>query len=265
MERWNDGVEHEGQESFQVTTPRATYYYHKRGAGFASMEDVEGKDWLSYNPGVGPVSNSGSGGKYRGIPNMGHPEGYCHPGSDKSTSRLLARGPVKVTIESRSDDGKWASRWDIFPTHARMTVLKVSHPYWFLYEGTPGGQLDERSDYCVRGDGTRTPASERWDGDISVDGEADEWLYFGDAAEDRVLYLAHHQDDDEVDSYWPMNHEMTVFGFGRKGIKKFMTAVPAQFTVGFCESDDFDTVAGTVRSTCRPLVVQVGQPQSIAN
>jgi hypothetical protein len=260
-----DGVEHEDQESFKVSTPRATYYYHKRGAGFASMEDVEGKDWLSYNPGVGPTSNSGSGGKYRGTPNMGHPEGYCHPGSDKSKSRLLADGPIKVTIESRSDDGKWASRWDIFPTYARMTVLKVSHPYWFLYEGTPGGKLDEESDYCVRADGTRTLAGERWDGDISADGEAGEWLCFGDPAVNRVIFLVHHEDDDKIDSYWPMNREMTVFGFGRKGIEKFMTAVPAHFTVGFCEDDDFDTVSKTVRSAYRPLVVEVGQPQSIVD
>jgi hypothetical protein len=104
-----DGVEHEDQESFKVTTPRATYYYHKRGAGFASMEDVEGKDWLSYNPGVGPVSNSGSGGKYRGTPNMGHPEGYCHPGSDKSKSRLLADGP-SVLVSVRGYAGRQTRR-----------------------------------------------------------------------------------------------------------------------------------------------------------
>lgn len=257
-----DGVDHEGQASFRIVTPSATYYYHKRGAGFAGIEDPQGNDWLSYHPGIGPVSNSGSGGKYRGIPNMGHPEGYCHPGSDRSTSWLLADGPIKATIASQSDDGKWACRWDIFPAYARMTVLKVSHPYWFLYEGTPAGTLDEDSDYCVRCDGTRTAASVRWDGDIPGDGRTGEWLYFGDKAVNRVLYLVHHEDDDEMDSYWPMNHEMTVFGFGRQGINKYMTTVPAHFTIGFCETTEFSAVKKTVHSACPPLVVTVGNPQA---
>jgi hypothetical protein len=257
-----DGIKHEGQESFKINTPSATYYYHKQGAGFASIEDRSGNDWLSYNPGVGQASNSGSGGKYRGIPNMGHPEGYCHPGSDKCTIRLLSPGPVKAAIVSQSEDGKWACRWDVFPYFARMTVLKVSHPYWFLYEGTPGGKLDEESDYCVRSDGTRTAASVRWDGDISGAGEPAEWLYFGDANVSCVLYLIHHTDDDEIDSYWPMNHEMTVFGFGRQGLNKYMKQVPARFTVGFCEGNDFETVSRVVKSIYRPMVVRVASVQA---
>ncbi len=257
-----DNVDHEGQPSFKISTPAATYYYHKRGAGFASMEDRDGNDWLSYHPGEGPVSKSGSGGKYRGIPNMVHPAGHFHPGGEKCASRLVTPGPVKATIVSQSDDGAWACRWDIFPFCARMTVLKAGHPYWFLYEGTPGGKLDEDSDYCVRSDGTRTIAGERWTGDLRAEGETAEWLYFGDGKMDRVLYLIHHTDDDKVDSYWPMNHEMTVFGFGRDGLNKHMTQVPDQFTIGFCESNEFSTVRRTVQSVYRPLAVTVGAPQA---
>lgn len=256
-----DQADHEGQESFRITTPEATYYYHKQGAGFASLEDKDGKDWLSYNPGEGPVSKSGSGGKYRGLPNMVHPEGNFHPGNDQCTSRLLASGPVKATIASESKDGKWACRWDIFPSYARLTVLKADHPYWFLYEGTPGGKLDEDSDYCVRSDGTRTPASARWNGDLSARGETAEWLYFGDGALGRVLYLVHEEDDSEIDSYWPMNHEMTVFGFGRKDLNKYTKQVPAHFIVGFCESTEFETVSKAVASACRPISVTVGEPE----
>jgi len=32
-----DGVQHEGQESYKITTQNAVYYYHKEGAGFASI------------------------------------------------------------------------------------------------------------------------------------------------------------------------------------------------------------------------------------
>lgn len=255
-------VEHEGQESFKIETSAATYYYHKQGAGFASIEDRDGNDWLSHNPGDGPVSKSGSGGKYRGLPNMVHPEGYFHPGNDQCTSRLLAAGPVKATIVSESKDGKWACRWDIFPFYARLTVLKADHPYWFLYEGTPGGRLDEDSDYCVRSNGTKTPANARWDGDIAAKSETAEWLYFGDGALNRVLYLIHEEDDNEVDSYWPMNHEMTVFGFGRKDLNKYMKHLPAHFIVGFCESTDFEAVSKTVASACRPLSIVVGEPET---
>ena len=260
-----DHVQYQGQESFKIESQNAVYYYHKQGAGFASLLDDEGHDWLSYHPGVGPVSNSGSGGKYRGIPNMGHPEGYCHPGSTKSHSRLVNRGPLMVSIESQSEDGQWATRWDIFPRHARLTVIKASHPYWLLYEGTPGGRLDLESDFCVRADaseGTRTPANVRWDGDISTPGPGGEWLYFGESSTGRVLYLINHQDDDAIDSYWPMNEEMTVFGFGRQGINKYMTRAPARFTIGFANQSDFDTVSGVVHALDRPLQIFTGSPQT---
>jgi hypothetical protein len=256
-----DQVEHEGQKSFRIVTPQATYYYHQQGAGFASILDRDGRDWLSYNPGDGPVSKSGSGGKYRGLPNMVHPEGCFHPGNDRCASRLLAAGPVKATIASESKDGKWACRWDIFPCCARMTVLKTDHPYWFLYEGTPGGKLDEDSDYCVRSDGTKTLANARWEGDIVAPRETAGWLYFGDGALNRVLYLIHEEDDNEVDSYWPMNHEMTVFGFGRKDLNKYMTQVPAHFIVGFCESTDFKAVSRAVASAYHPVSIVIGEPE----
>jgi hypothetical protein len=142
-----------------------------------------------------------------------------------------------------------------------LTVLKADHPYWFLYEGAPGGRLDEDSDYCVRSDGTRTLANARWDDDIAAKGETAEWLCFGDGARNRVLYLIHEEDDSEVDSYWSMNHEMTVFGFGRKDLNKCMTQLPAHFIVGFCESTDFAAVSRTVASAYRPLSIAVGEPE----
>jgi hypothetical protein len=175
---------------------------------------------------------------------------------------LINDGPIKATILSESDDGKMRCLWDIFPTYARLTVLKMRTPYWFLYEGTPGGKLDEDSDYCVRADkpgGSKTPASVKWDGDIAPCCGSAEWLYFGDG--DRVLYLIHHEDDEAVDSYWPMKSEMTVFGFGRKGLKKFMGAAPAHFTVGLCDASNHADVERVVDGAYAPLVVAVGNPE----
>jgi hypothetical protein len=252
--------EHEGQESYHIAAQNAAYYYHKFGAGFASLEDCDGNDWLGYNPGVGPESKSGSGGKYRGTPNMGHPEGYCHPGNEVSDSRILSAGPIKVTLESQSKDGKMHCRWDIFGTYARMTVLTMRLPYWFLYEGTPGGKLDMSTDMCIRANGRDcivTGVNEKWQGDIQA-GDGVEWLAFADPSLNRSLYIVHHEDDQAMDSYWPMNREMTVFGFGRLGLDKYMRMVPAHFTLGLIDSTDAEEIRAAVNNACQPLHINLG-------
>lgn len=249
------GIEHEDQESFKIETASATYYYHRLGAGFASIEDRDGADWLSYNPGVGAVSESGSGGMYRGLPNMGYPEGYNHPGKKVSDTTLIADGPIKASLLSESNDGKMKCRWDIFPRYARMTILEMRTPYWFLYEGTPGGVMDMQDGYCLRPGGLRTPLAEKWDGDLSAPGEPGEWAAFGQG--DRALFLVNHHDDEGADSYWPMNEEMTVFGFGRLGMKKFLDRVPAQFTIGLFDSASDKTIAGAIHSAYMPLSIQI--------
>jgi hypothetical protein len=244
-------AEDEGQESCQVTTTSATWFYHKLGAGFSSLIDDEGLDWVSYRPG------GGSAGEYRGIPNMGHPEGYCHPGKAVSHSQIVAEGPLCARIESASNDGVMRCQWDIFPAYARLTVLQMRTPYWFLYEGTPGGnpggQLDEAGGYCVRSDGTRTALLERWEGPLP----APEWVYFGASNVEHVLYLVHHEADAEIDSYWPMEHNMTVFGFGRLGLEKFMRQVPAHFTVGFAEDGALERAQEVIDSAFRPLRMDI--------
>lgn len=254
---------YQGQESFRIASTQGDYIYHRAGAGFASLVDKEGLDWLSFHPGVGSASNSGSGGKYRGTPNMGHPEGYCHPGHTVSQTELLSQGPLKVTLASRSLDGRMACRWDIFPRYARMTVLAMRRPFWYLYEGTPGGHLDMDTDLCVRPGPDRiitTSVREKWQGDLPST-EGCEWLYFSDPRKNRSLYLVKHRDDEEVDSYWPMNEEMTVFGFGRLGIKKFMRQVPSQFTLGLCEDVKPKRVRDILLSAAQSLVVSVGPMQ----
>lgn len=245
-----DGVMHEEQESYRIETPAATYLYHKLGAGFAGMIDPDGADWLSYHPW------GGSDGVYRGIPNLAYPESNFHPGNTESTSRIVNAGPLKVTIQSETNDGQWACQWDIFPCFARLTVLRVGHPYWFLYEGTPGGKLDEAGDYLVRAPGIRSPAAERWEERLP----APRWIYFGTAASNRVLYLGHHNDDGETDSYWPMEENMTVFGFGRLGLNSTLEQTPARFTIGFAQkrTDVADSIIDAVESACQDLRVEVG-------
>lgn len=242
-----DSFMHEGQESYKITTQNAVYVYHKQGAGFASLYDRNGDDWICYHP------FGGSDGKFRGIPNLAHPENYFHPGGTGCASKILQQGPLRARIFSESLDGLWACVWDIFPTNARLTVLKAGHPYWFLYEGVPGGRLDETHDYCVRSNGIKLPLSTSWQEAIP----APEWIYFGASNTSEVLYLIHHEADDLIDSFWAMEHNMTVFGFGRRGIEKLMTQTPAHFTIGFAVNGDPEPVATVIDSALHAPEVRV--------
>lgn len=240
-----DNVTDEGQSSYRIAARNATYYYHKQGAGFSSMVDLGGNDWIGYH------ATGGSAGNFRGIPNLVHPEGYFHPGSTNCTSSIASQGPLKVTIRSVSGDGAWECLWEFYPDCAKLTVLRKARAYWFLYEGTPGGALNPATDYVGGADGTRTALSASWTGDLP----SPEWLYFGDGVLNRVLFLAHHEDDAAVDSYWPMEGNMTVFGFGRDGLNKHLNLAPAHFTIGLAEDSTHAGVSTLVNSAYRDLVV----------
>ena len=228
-----EGVEHEGQPSVRIDTPQATYYFHGQGAGFASIEDRDGHDWIGYHPRVG----SRAAGEFRGTPNLGvfgHP-GYRDGSPENAigaTTILRDVGPLAVTIESTSTDGRWQTRWQIRPATAHLTVVEAGAPFWFLYEGTPGGDLDDR-DYVVRSPGIRTPVGAEWQGDIL----GPEWVFFGDEALGRMLFVVHQEDDSDMDQYYAMDGAMTVFGFGREPrcCERHLTVTPAHFTLGIAD------------------------------
>ncbi|MDH7569153.1 MAG: hypothetical protein QHJ73_06160, partial [Armatimonadota bacterium] len=91
-------AEYQGQPSFRVRTPSATYVFHRSGGGFASLIDRDGNDWISFRPG------GGSDGKYRGIPNLIHPEGGFHPGAETCESEVVEQKPNRAVIAARSKD-----------------------------------------------------------------------------------------------------------------------------------------------------------------
>jgi hypothetical protein len=264
-----DNVSDEGQDCFKIETPLATYFFQKTAAGFSSILDKDSNDWVGFHPQGG----SGSAGEYRGIPNLGP---CCHPGygtinNQGSTSSIESQEPDKVVIVSESDAGTMATRWEIYPTHATLTVTKAEVHYWFLYEGTPGGgdNIQAGSDYYVLGNGDQYALSERsFNQDISP-----EWIYFGDGSLDRVLYFIHHDDDSRTDSFWPMEGNMTVFGFGRNNdhagnndMWLVFDSAPETFTIGFSEESSFDTVSkianGILDGTYPPKPDPVVKPES---
>jgi hypothetical protein len=243
--RLTDNVDCEGQSSFRVTTPPGTYTYHKEGAGFASLKDRDGVEWIGYRPG------GRSAGEFRGIPNLGD---FGHPGytgDQGAESRVLAAGPLVVRILSERRDKKWLVQWDIFPGFARMTLLRHEKPYWFLYEGTPGGALDEKEGFQVLSTGLRRSLGESWAADMPDP----EWIYFGGAKAKRVLYLVNHQRDGAPDQYWPMDGNMTVFGFGRqyRCCGMYLNTAPARFTIGLAEQTEFAEVAKIVEGAWRDV------------
>lgn len=251
-------VKDEGFDSYRLDGANTTLFYHTTGGGFSSLLDANGIDWISWS------TAKGDAGDYRGIPNLVHPAngGYFHPGRATATSSIAAEGPLKVTIISSSKDGTWRTRWDVFPTFARMTVLAkpALAKYWFQYEGTPGGVLTE-SDRVVRADGRELTGIGALARDIS---SPEEWMYIADdasGADGRSLFITHHKDDNIVDSYRPLG-KMTILAFGRDLFNgRFFADINEQFTFGLVDSANAATVTNAIRQAMTPFVVSIGQAQ----
>jgi hypothetical protein len=252
---FDDHILHQGQRSYRIKTPGVTYLYHRNGAGFASLIDPEGHDWISYRPG------GGSAGEFRGIPNI-RPGGF-HPGYENLTSRVIHSGPVKLTFESESEDKKWSTLWEVYPDYATMTLQKKdTGNYWLLYEGTPAGELDVDRDYWVQSNGFRRPVSLEWSGVLPDP----EWVWFGDGSCSRVLYLAKHEYDQHPDQFWQMQGNMTVFGFGRKPHESpgtYMEEVPVHLTIGLIESKDYNEIKSIISSAVNKPIIEVGKIQRL--
>lgn len=262
----NNIGEYEGFETFKINTPAAEYYYHVSSGGFASIKDKDGNDWVSYHPNKEP--ESGMKGRYRGIPNIAPPD--FHPGSPEpeKSSKIIAEGPLKISLLTETDDKLWRVKWDIYPNYATMTLLqKGPEPYWILYEGTPGGEFN-LNDYWVRSDGTREslkPYSQgsQWTGHLPFP----KWVYFGDEKSDRVLYYIHHEDYQYEDVFWHSGEGgMTVFGFGRGPTQENwqqLTDVPAKLTLGFAERNEFNQVNDIINSAYRSLKISIGKVNEV--
>lgn len=244
-----------GQDAFRVATAKGTWYLQKQGASFSSLIDGAGANWISYN------AAAGAAGQYRGIPNYPFPEGYFHPGNSNSSSRVVSAGPLKVVLESTSNNNAFSYTSEIYPDHVTSTVTKADPqtPYWWLYEGTPGGisASNQFSSFVVgRSNGQTSTGADVWTGDLGPE----EWAYFGVPANGRSLFLAHHEDDALTDSYWPLYDaagSMTVFGFGRDGASDYLSGTNT-FTMGLIDTTDAAAAASLIRSAYKPLGATVG-------
>lgn len=224
----------EGLPAFRIETAAATYLLEKTGGGLSSLLDRDGHDWLSFHPAPG----SGAGGEYRGFPNAVHQQAgsYFHPknrGTDPCTVTVVRVEPARVTLAAAADNGLWAAAYDFFPTHCTFTMTRMppDRKYWVLYEGTPGGEFDATDWWMTSARATPRPVTERHEGDIP----APEWIAFGDARSPRAVLLLHHEDDAHPDDHYAMDGKMTVFGFGRRRVAKYLDSVPQRFSLGLVE------------------------------
>jgi hypothetical protein len=240
-------------ECVRVTTPSGIYVFGKKGAGLVSMIDLEGKDWLSYQPG------KKAEGEYRGMPKCGQPTKFFHCGYSYGQYQTSAHfvtkteviSPTLIRISSETTDGAAAGHWDITTDYARFTLTKIpENKFWFLYEGTPGGALDEK-DTVIRPSGAITGILQPWK-------ETVRWVGFDASESAYSLVCANHQKNSPVDSHvtWPYKpdaegsklHQMTVFGFGRPDWQDpaqhtpIAQPLPASYTVGFVRQG-FESIA----------------------
>lgn len=228
-----------GGLAYIITTSAGTYFLEKEGGGLASMVDKEGVDWLGFHK----VPGSGHKGEYRGFPNAIHRQdgSYFHAkntATDPSTSIVEFDSDDHVRIVFTSGNGKWEGRWDFYPDRCDFTMSKVSegYKYWVLYEGVPGGEMNDTDFWYASADEKKHLITESFNGDFP----GPEWIAFGDTKSPRMLYLLNHEDDDALDEYVSRPY-MTVFGFGRSGKDKFLTS-PKTFSLGFVESTEYSAV-----------------------
>jgi hypothetical protein len=107
----------------------------------------------------------------------------------------------------------------------------------------------------------RLQAGQEWQ---NQDIAAPEWVYFEDSALGRYIYLVHEQDDTLNDTYWPMQQNMTVFGFGRgPSTTKQMTVVPNHFTIGLADGAQFSSARKLIEGAYRPVAVTIAPLSTI--
>ncbi|MEW4488712.1 PQQ-dependent sugar dehydrogenase [Thalassoglobus sp. JC818] len=228
--------------AFQVTTPRATYFLEKTGAGLSSLLDRDGNDWLGFHP----AAKSGAAGEYRGFPNAVYKEGgnFFHAlnqATDPSSTGVVEQSERKVVVEAVSGNGEWAALYEFFPKHFTWTMTKMpaDRHYWVLYEGTPGGEFDENDWWMSSDQSSPQVMSVNHEGDLP----SPEWMAFGDHQLDRALLIVHHEDDDHADRFYQMQNKMTVFGFGRQGIDRLIDSVPQSFSLTFVDQPNAEKLS----------------------
>lgn len=234
-------VSFEGRPHILVQTRALEYYYDVGGGGFSRIIDREGNDWVGFRMepwGSYPASAASS---YRGLPNLVYgqeDDGAGHPGHDRCSSRIDGR---RIITESRSE--KWLWSWEFYEEHAELEILRAdpSRPYWFLYEGTPGGRYDLQNSYFGSDQGGPFPGGHDYYKGEVLWGQF-RWMYAGSRSAPGTFYMMQEEPDELTDMISFLGNTekglespdgMTVMGFGRDtGATPLLTGT-GRFIIGW--------------------------------
>jgi hypothetical protein len=227
--RKSEGVQifethYQDREQFLIKTPSLTFYYDIRGGGFSRMIDGLGNDWIGFQIDTAESYPASAATSYRGIPNLvyGGPNGGAgHPGFDKCKSWIESDS----TVVSESLDGKWRWRWTFRGAEAQLDILATDadSPYWFLYEGTPGGSYQPEAYIFGTDQSNAFDSLPDYFRDKGAFGSY-RWLYVGQSQSPSLFFMMHLTGDNQPDllSFLGNTEQgafsedgMTVFGFGR--------------------------------------------------
>ena len=234
----------EGQDCYKITTPYATFFLQKENGGFSSILDRNGADWINFRNSDEPHGPALAASAYRGLPNLQNKcafQGAGHPGFKSANTKQLNDSTIYVI----TTNGELEYTWTFTPKAAYLTMLRCgpSCPYWFLYEGTPGGKYDPYNQFW----GTDKLGFQDSRPDLlnktAVQGHWN-WIYFGNRNTNTVLTISQLKPDEFEDLMSYMGNEakgvgsgdgMVVFGFGRKNADPQLKENNI-FTVSFLET-----------------------------
>ena len=253
---------YEGQAHHVFTQEGATLWFDNTGGGFSRLIDRDGRDWITFRK-----RNPGQSGWFRGLPNLGYPGNLFHPGYATAATTLVSSGPLRIVFDTATTDGVWRLRWSIYPDRATLSVLQkdATRNFWFLYEGTPGGQVDLTTDFTLRPDGTRTPLGTAWSTVLPAAG----WIGVEDSVLGRSLLLVQHEADTATDSSYVMEtgdaagENMTVISFGRAGEEPvpLIGATPRTFTLSLRDTAQFSALSAAAAGYRAAPSIVLAAPQ----
>ncbi|MGJ3242565.1 MAG: hypothetical protein ACFE0O_06375 [Opitutales bacterium] len=200
-----------GHSAWRIEAAEWTWVFHREGGAVAHLHDPDGDDWIAWSP------KPGAEGAFRGLGNLVHVDlktGYFHPGNTGTNgchSEIVTAEPDRLQIRSRSADALWTCETTVRREGLCIRLTDTPGiPWWFLYEGTPGGVWEPATSQWLRSDGEAGTLKERWHADLPDRS----WVAFTDPVGTRSLALWQEKGERRPDMYLPMSL-MTVFGFGR--------------------------------------------------
>lgn len=264
----NTNTSDEGQSAIEVDTVTANYFLQTQNGGFSSIVDKSGNDWLNFNN----TPNSMGQGQYRGLPNAVLGGGF-HPGFTTGSTTVVSTGPLKTTLlctvaidTGASSLSNYTMMYEFYPTFVRATMLSADANYWFLYEGTPGGTLNN-NDQVGQSNGTVQSLNTAFTDPTGLNATGTgEWAYFDSVAENRFLYIAKNNPTSQVDSYFLV--DLTVFGLGRdnslSGNQRELLSGQNTFTFGLADGgNSFSTASNIINGAYQPVTAVSGSSQDI--